>query len=57
MRFLNRRGRLRLLPRFFAEAFVKYSAYRLGLLESILPVGLKKRMSTQKAFWTREAKG
>ncbi len=55
--FLKKRGRLLLLPHFFAEALVKYAAYRLGLLESFLPVALKKKLSTQKAFWTRETKG
>ena len=33
--------------------FVKYSAYRLGLIEARLPIGFKRRLSMSPRFWRR----
>jgi len=44
-------GRFYLLPEFFMRASAKFVGYKLGCMESHLPLWLKRRISAQKAYW------
>jgi len=42
-----------LIPSGLLRAGIRYLGFRTGLAERFLPVGLKRRLSAQKAFWGR----
>lgn len=39
------------IPESFLRAILKYSGYKLGLIEHCIPVWIKKRISMQKNYW------
>ena len=43
-----------LLPSSLLRTGIKFFGFRSGLLERFLPAGVKRSMSMQKAFWSRE---
>lgn len=46
-----------LLPLSAITVLVKYAGYRVGTMESRIPACWKRRMSMNKAFWSREMMG
>lgn len=44
-------GRLYLLPASLLRIALKLLGYRMGLVESMLPLSFKRRISMQKAYW------
>ncbi|MDW7643561.1 MAG: glycosyltransferase family 2 protein [Desulfuromonadales bacterium] len=43
------------LPSAFLRTAIKYLGFRSGVLERLLPAGVKRFISMQKTFWDREA--
>jgi rhamnosyltransferase len=46
-----------LIPSALFRTVIKYAGFRVGLFERHLPLGVKYRLSMQKAFWVQEGRG
>lgn len=55
IRFLASNGHKIWIPFALADTAVRFLGYRIGLLEGLVPLFLKKRISFNKLFWEREA--
>ena len=53
IRYLFRERELRWLPHVFFETAAKYSGYRLGLNNRLIPRALKKKMSMHSFYWEK----
>lgn len=54
LKFVARHDPLR-IPSSLVRTPVKYFGFRLGLLERLLPLAIRRRLSMQKIFWRAEA--
>lgn len=52
LRFLVYNNRWNLIPYALADTTVRFLGYRVGLLESSLPLSIKKKVSFNKGFWS-----
>jgi len=52
--YLARRGAWFWIPYCVIESGVKFTAFRLGIWEHLLPLGLKRRFSMHSRYWARQ---
>jgi rhamnosyltransferase len=51
MRFLIQNKQFGLFPQFIQRSLYKYIAYRIGFIENILPIKIKRKLSMHAFYW------